>query len=247
MRRALPVLLVCLFLLSFAVAKDKNILIPWPEGNPIVEFTVVQFRDLGGYDGRKTYVIDLTAKNISDKRIPAVSPRFMLFDKNDVRIGEGYIHLSNVAPGEKVKFQVNVGVTGNPVRITLSSEARKVLLTVYSVPSGAAMKVDGVPQGVTPQALNLTQGAHTLEFAKEGYNVGKFPLVVTPEQLSGGTITFELGGTAHDTVELRDGTVVTGDVEQVIGMDVVVRVGGNVQKFNRNQVKKILLVEREPQ
>jgi hypothetical protein len=29
-------------------------------------------------------------------------------------------------------------------------------------------------------------------------------------------------------------------------MDVVVRIGGNLQHFNRNQIKQIIMVEREP-
>jgi len=46
-------------------------------------------------------------------------------------------------------------------------------------------------------------------------------------------------------VELRDGTVLTGDLESVSATAVLIRVGGNVQQLNRNQVKRILLVERE--
>ena len=59
-------------------------------------------------------------------------------------------------------------------------------------------------------------------------------------------MTYELGGTSHDTVELRDGSVLGGDVESVSATEVLVRIGGNVQRFNRNQVKRISLVPREP-
>jgi hypothetical protein len=39
--------------------------------------------------------------------------------------------------------------------------------------------------------------------------------------------------------------VLTGDLVSVSGMEIVVKVGGNDQRFNRNQVKRIVLVERE--
>ena len=48
-----------------------------------------------------------------------------------------------------------------------------------------------------------------------------------------------------NTVELRDGTVVNGDVQYIDATSVVVTVGGEGQKFPRNQVKRILLIERE--
>jgi ribosomal protein S1 len=58
-------------------------------------------------------------------------------------------------------------------------------------------------------------------------------------------VSYELGASAHDTVELRDGSVLSGDVESVSATEVLVRIGGNVQRFNRNQVKRIGLVPRE--
>jgi hypothetical protein len=39
--------------------------------------------------------------------------------------------------------------------------------------------------------------------------------------------------------------VLTGDLVSVSGMEIVVKVGVNDQRFNRNQVKRIVLVERE--
>lgn len=90
-------------------------------------------------------------------------------------------------------------------------------------------------------------GKHLLEFSKEGFNVGKFPLEIGPDDTSGGSVSYELGTSAHDTVELRDGSVLNGDVESLSASEVLVRIGGSVQHFDRNQVKRILLVEREQQ
>ncbi len=67
---------------------------------------------------------------------------------------------------------------------------------------------------------------------------------VTAEELPGGSITVELGGLSRDTVELRDGSVVLGDVLSMSMTEVVVRTDGKEQSFPRNQVKKMMLVER---
>lgn len=49
----------------------------------------------------------------------------------------------------------------------------------------------------------------------------------------------------HDTIELRDGSVLSGDVESVSATVVLVRIDGNIQRFDRNQAKRISLVSRE--
>jgi hypothetical protein len=84
-----------------------------------------------------------------------------------------------------------------------------------------------------------------LEFSKEGFNTGHFPLEVTPDDASGGSVSYELGLSSHDTIELRDGSVLSGDVESVSGTEVLVRIGGTVQHLDRGQVKRISLVPRE--
>jgi hypothetical protein len=94
--------------------------------------------------------------------------------------------------------------------------------------------------------VRVSPGKHILEFSKQGFNPGKFPLEVGPDDVSGGSVSYELGSSVHDTVELRDGSVLNGDVESVSAAEVVVRLGGAMQHLNRNQVKRILLVERDP-
>src|SRR5437016_1294265 len=68
---------------------------------------------------------------------------------------------------------------------------------------------------------------------------------VGPNDVSGGNINYELGMSSRDTVELRDGSILNGDLESVSATEVVVFIGGNAQHLNRNQVKRILLVERD--
>jgi hypothetical protein len=91
----------------------------------------------------------------------------------------------------------------------------------------------------------LSPGQHKLEFSKEGFRPGTYPLEIGIDD-TGGSINIELGGLSHDTLELRDGTVITGDVETVSATSVEVRVAGKMQTIDRNQVRKIFLVEREP-
>jgi hypothetical protein len=54
----------------------------------------------------------------------------------------------------------------------------------------------------------------------------------------------ELGGLSRDTIELRDGTVLLGDLISISMKEVVVRVDGKDQTYSRNQIRKIMLVER---
>ncbi len=103
--------------------------------------------------------------------------------------------------------------------------------------------VDKKQDGVTPIAVRLIPGSHTLDFVKEGYSPGSYPLSVTADQLPGTTVTFELGSAMHDSVELRDGTVINA-IQNLKAHSVVVRIAGEGQKFDRNQVKRILLIEQ---
>jgi hypothetical protein len=50
---------------------------------------------------------------------------------------------------------------------------------------------------------------------------------------------------SRDTVELRDGRVLLGDVLSMSLTSVVVSVDGKEQALERNQVKKMMLVERQ--
>jgi hypothetical protein len=121
---------------------------------------------------------------------------------------------------------------------------KTIPLRVLSVPAGANFKVDGEDQGTTPKVVDFTIGSHTIDFTKEGYAPGSTPLEVSADELPGGSVSLELGGMSQDTVELRDGRNLLGDVISMSLTEVVVRVDGKDQKFDRNQVKKIILVER---
>lgn len=242
--------LLVTFLAILALAKDQpQQVIVWPEsGAPVLRFTLGKFKNIGSFGGRRTYVIDIMAENLSPKLVPSGAFSLYLFDKDKVRIGEGWISLSNVGPSQAVKFQVSVDTSGaaaSAAIIAVSDVPRRISITVNSVPQGALLKVDGTEAGTTPKMIQVGVGKHTLEFSKEGFNTGHFPLEIGPTDTSGGSVSYELGTSVHDTIELRDGSVLSGDVESVTATEVLVRVGGTVQHFNRNQVKRIALVERD--
>jgi hypothetical protein len=255
-RSPLPFLFV--FLALFAQAKDQPAqVIPWPaSGQAVVRFSFGKFKELGALGGQHSYVIDTTAENVWGKKISRMGFSLYLFDKNKVRIGEGWITLNDVPVGQSVKFQTTVGTSGTPVSLELVPNSlppelqplappKMISITVNSVPQGASLKVDGVDAGTTPKSVQIGAGKHMLEFSKESFNTGHFPLEVTSSDVSGGSVSYELGTSAHDTVELRDGSVLTGDLETVSAAEVVLKIGGAMQHLNRNQVKRILLVERD--
>ncbi len=259
MSRIATILLLLGAACGSAAAKDvPGQVINWPpSGSPIVRVTLGKFKEVSSIASQRNYVIETSAENLWTKKISHLGFNLYIFDKNKVRIGDGWITLENVGPGQTIKFETMVHTMGTPVSFELTANSlpaelqplappRKVSITVNSVPQGAALFVDGEATGTTPKLLQLGVGKHDLHFAKDGFNPGTFHVEIGPDDASGGSVSYELGSAAHDTVELRDGSVLTGDLVSVSGMQVQVRVGGNIQTFDRNQIKRILLTERDP-
>jgi hypothetical protein len=242
-----------LVLLATSVLLAKNepaIVMTWPADKPAIKLSFEKFRQTGAYAGQNTYVSDVTVKNLTEKQIPRASFTVYLMDKNKVRIGEGLLQVSDLESGQSAKILFQFNSVGVPASVALSAKkdmlgAKTIPLRIISVPAGAKLKVDGQEAGTTPVMVRLAVGNHQLDLAKEGYAPGGTPLEVTPDELPGGSITVELGGLSRDTVELRDGSVVLGDVVSVSMTQVIVRVEGKEQIYDRNLVKKLLLVERE--
>jgi hypothetical protein len=233
-----------------AFAKDAPLqVIDWPAtGTPVVRFTFGKFKPLPGMSNLHGYVMDMTAENLSPRLIPAASFSLYLFDKNKVRVGEDTVGLSNVGAGETVKFETTVMASGVPASVSIqeiSQAAKTISLTVNSTPQGAMLKLDGSEVGVTPRMIYVGAGKHTLTFSKEGFTVGNFPLEISRDDVSGGTVSYELGASAFDSIELRDGSVLNGDLVSISGMDVEIRVGGSIQHIDRNKIKRMMFTQRE--
>jgi hypothetical protein len=257
MKRVFSSLLLLLFALA-AYAKDAPTTIQWPnDEKPFVRFTFGKFVKAGTVGNVSSYTVDVTAENLWSKEISGAAFESYFFSKENVRIGNGYISLNNLGAGEKVRFTVQFNATGAqpatlkivatmlPKELGPPAPQKKIRLTVYSIPSGAKLRVDGVEAGETPKQVEFALGKHALEFSHEGYHVGTYPVEFGPDDVSGGTVSFELGALAHDTVEMRDGSTLLADIESMDASTVVVQVGGTSQSLDRNQVKRILLVQRE--
>ncbi|HEX2775862.1 MAG TPA: PEGA domain-containing protein, partial [Candidatus Acidoferrales bacterium] len=161
-----------------------------------------------------------------------------------------------VSPGGIVKFQTFISASGTiallelvpkvlPTELQSFLPVKTISITVNSVPQGADVKIDGAAAGTTPKIVQVTPGKHVLTFTKEGFNTGTFPLETTPDDVSGGSMSYELGTSAHDTLELRDGSVLSGDVQSMSATELIVRIGGTDQRVNRSLVKRIVLIQRE--
>jgi len=190
----------CLFaLVATSFTKDPpSQVLTWPEsGTPVLRFTFAKFKKVGGVGGEATYVTDTSAQNLGSKRISRANFKLYLFDDKKTRIGEALLSVSDVAPGETIKFQTTIGTTGNPSSVAIVADylppelgaaapAKTVSLTVNSIPQGAQLKVDAVDVGTTPKVVQLAVGKHRLEFRKEGFNNGTFPLEIAPNDAAGG-------------------------------------------------------------
>ena len=253
-------LLCCLLVLLSAsgFSKEAEHVLVWPpQGTTLVRFTVGAFQRVSQYAGTNSYVAEVVVENVWSKPIRNASFVFHLYDKDKVRIGDGYISISELNPGERAKLPLTTNSLGTPVLIEVAPQVvppefgpakppRTISMRIFSVPPGAFLKVDGSDFGTTPRSVNFAVGHHVLEFGREGFANGRYELDVDPDEVSGGALTLELGGSNRDVIELRDGTVLTGDLESISATEVVVRVGGEDRKIERNKVKKILLVERQP-
>jgi len=219
----------------------------WPmESNPTLKFSVGKLQQSGLYNGQTIFVADVRIQNVSAEPIPKSVFTIFIHDKDGVRIGRGLLRFDGVAPSQTAKAQLQFSTAGTPAGATLLV-GRTVPLKVLSVPPGANFKIDGQDAGLTPKVADFTVGMHTIELSKEGYASASSPLEVSGDETEGGGITFELGGMANDAIQLRDGTSLLGDVISMSLTAVVVRVEGKEQKYDRNNVKKIMLVERQVQ
>lgn len=251
MTKALAALFFLMFFLpsSLAAKETPFQVVSWPEsGQPAIRFTFSKFKLLtGGVGKERGYITDTIAENLSDKTISTLNLALYVYDKNNARIGDGSINLTNVGAGQTVKFEITLYATGIPASISLASTAPRLLsMTVNSVPQGAALRVDGKDAGTTPKIIEVTVGKHMLDFSKEGFDTGHFPLEMGLHDTSGGSVSYELGTNAKDTIELRDGSVLSGDLMAINGMEVQIRIAGATQAIDRNQIKRILLTQRDP-
>jgi hypothetical protein len=264
MRRLIRFLLIATCLCSIVHAKKEkdtpknqtgaSIVMYWPgQDNATLKLSFSQFQNLASYAGKTTLSSDVIVQNVSAKVIPRASFSVSLLDKDRVRVGSGTLVVDDLNPGDSAKIQFLCEALGPPAMLSLSARnsgglptsTRTIPMTVISVPAGASLKVDDKDAGLTPARINVSPGTHQLELRKEGFAVADTPLEVAPDEAPGGSITITLGGISDDTVELRDGSIITGTVVSMTLESVVIDVSGQQQTLDRNKVKKMFLVEHQ--
>jgi hypothetical protein len=232
---------------------DTGIVMVWPsQDNAILKLTFSRFQNLATYAGKMTLVSNVVVQNLSTKLIPKASFSVALLDKDRVRIGSGVLIVDDLNAGESAKVQFQCESVGAPAVLSIAARnnggaptsLKTIPLTVISVPAGASLKVDDKDAGVTPASINITVGTHQLELNKEGFALATTPLEIAPDEAPGGSITITLGGLADDSVELRDGSIMTGEVVSMTLESIVISINGQPQTLERNRVKKMFLVER---
>lgn len=243
---------VSLFVMACVfVAFAADTVLTWPADgrDPVVKVTVGRMRQVNSTAGQTDYAAEATVENVGKKPLPMASFYLYLLDKNKKRIGEGYFELTNLAVGQQAKVAVTAHAMGSIASMELqpqhlpSDEPVKVKVAVASKPAGASLKVDGQDSGYTPQTLMLLPGKHTIELTKEGFAAASAPVEVTGGSMPQG-VNVELSPATQDTVVLRDGSVVLGDVSSVTMATVTVKVSGKVKSYPRNQVARVVFVER---
>jgi PEGA domain len=245
------IMLACFLLLCAGVTLAVDTVLTWPNDgkDPVLKFTVGKMRLVNSYSGQADYVAEALVQNLSAKPMPFASFYIYLLDKNKKRIGQGYVEVSNLAAGQQAKVPVSAHAIGQIAGMELqpqslpSDEPVNAKVNVTSEPSGAAIKVDGKNAGFTPQMLSLLPGKHVFEFSKEGYATDSAPVDVAASTLPA-AVSLQLNPLAEDTIVLRDGTTVLGDVSSVTMTAVTAKVKGKIRKFDRNQVARVIFVER---
>ena len=252
MRHLTYLLLACTLMLStYCLGKKPELVIDWPANNPTLKLTFSQFQDMGSYGGKMTLTSQVLVQNLTGKAMARASFKVSLMDRKNVRVGDGLLVIGDLDSGQSAKVQFQCNSVGQPASLTISAynaggapNSRLIPITIVSVPPGAALKVDDHDVGFTPATVRVLSGTHNLELSKDGYAVAKTPLDVNPDEAPGSSITITLGGLDNDTIELRDGAILKGDVMSMSLESVVIKVNGQDQTFDRNKIKKIFLVER---
>ncbi len=262
-RAAALILLLAASLPSFTYAKDKKhkdepepppMVMFWPnQANAALKLTFSKFTQMAVYNGQLSLESNVLIQNLSAKRIPEASFTVYLQDQDKVRVGNGMLKISDLEAGqqEKIAFQVfSVGLPTNLILVArndpsgVPTSTKTIPVKIVSVPPGATLKVDGKDAGITPAMVPLGIGNHLLSFSKEGYASGTTPIEIKADEAPGGSVSFALGGLSHDELHLRNGTVVQGDVTSLTMTSAVIRIDGKEETYDRNQVDKIILVER---
>jgi len=227
----------------------------WPAEKPVLHFEIGRFNKAGSFGNRNVFNIDVVTKNVSAARISYATFHLYLLDARKTRIAEHWITLTNLQPGATVKSVITSQVVGMPVEFSVAADRlpqelaylngpQTVSVTIETIPSGANLMVDGTAAGKSPVTMSVAVGSHVIALSKDGYPGDSATITVAANQAAGKTYSFELSGALHDTVELRDGTIISGEVVAMNESEVVVQTSDGQQRYVRALVKRVSFVEK---
>ena len=248
-----PIWIIPVLLLWSASVLAADTVLTWPTNgkDTMLRFTLGKLRQINSVSAQSDYLGEALAENLSTKAIPSASFYLYLLDKNGKRVGEGYLEVTNLAPGQKAKIPVTAHALGSFASMELqpqhlpSDEPMKIKMSITTIPPGASLKLDSQESGVTPQVLPIAPGKHVLEFSKEGYVTESTAVEIADNALPG-SVELELNPLTVDTVALRDGTVLLGKLVSVTGTAVSINIKGKPVNLDRSRVARIVLGARKP-
>ena len=167
-----------------------------------------KFKEVSSAGKQHNYTTDVTAENLWNKKIPTVDFTLDVFDKAKVRVGDGWISISDLIAGGVVKFHTFINASKTiaslelvpksfPTELQAFLPPKTISITVNSVPQGAELKIDGTPTGTTPKIVQVTlAGVQQVRVQFRHFSPGD-----SPDDVSGGSVSYELGTSAHDTLD----------------------------------------------
>jgi len=122
MKKGLALVAVILVMASgVCPAKDSPITLLWPPDKTAIKITFGKFQQISVLAGQSTSVCDVVVENLTDKPVPRAYSTVYGNDKNNVRIGEGLLLLSDLNPQRQVKARFQFSSVGIPASLTLSA------------------------------------------------------------------------------------------------------------------------------
>lgn len=112
---------IALILLSSvpASAKETANTVLWPSDDaPVIRFTFGKFVRVGSTLSQTEFKVEVTAESLWNKPISSAMFDAYFFGRDNVRIGTGYIRLSNIGVNETVRFWLPFNASGaQPVAV----------------------------------------------------------------------------------------------------------------------------------
>src|SRR3974390_1992915 len=140
------ILILVGILLATAFAKDPPAqVVVWPEnGTPVLRFTFGKFKEVGSLGSERSYVTETMAENLWTKSIANANFALYLYEKNKGRIAEAPLTVSNLAPGETIKFQTTIASTGPPTSLSVMARYLPKELAPLAPPRTGSFTVNTV-------------------------------------------------------------------------------------------------------